>query len=217
MKVHRRAALGVLGTLGATAWPSRSSQAQLPPAIPPTPRVPYASAVHGRMTGAKAAVQALCAEGVPCVFGVPGAQNNDFWDALKGHGVPYLLVSHEGSASVMADASARATGRVGVFSVVPGPGLTNAMTGIGEALHDSIPVVGLVTDILRGPNAPVGQVHGLANAALMRPVCKAVFEVTHQSQIPGVIHQAHLIARSRRAGTGGRGDSLQLLHGSLGL
>lgn len=200
MKVNRRAALSVLGTLGASAWPSRSSQAQLPPAIEPVPALPYASAVHGRMTGAKAAVQALCAEGVPCVFGVPGAQNNEFWDALKGHGVPYLLVSQEGAASVMADASARATGRVGVFSVVPGPGLTNAMTGIGEALHDSIPVVGLVTDVLRGPNAPVGQVHGLANAALMRPVCKAVFEVTHQSQIPGVIHQAHLIARCGEPG-----------------
>ena len=83
MKVHRRAALGVLGTLGAASWPSRSLQAQLPAAIPPAPAVPYPSAVRGRMTGAKAAVQALCAEGVPCVFGVPGAQNNDFWDAFS--------------------------------------------------------------------------------------------------------------------------------------
>ena len=103
------------------------------------------------MTGAQAAAAALCCQGVPCVFGIPGAQNNEFWDALKARGVPYLLVAHEASASVMADAAARATGTVGVFSVVPGPGLTNALTGIGEALYDSIPIVGLVTDIDRSP------------------------------------------------------------------
>ena len=51
----------------------------------------------------------------------------------------------------MADASARATGEVGVFSVVPGPGLTNALTGIGEALFDSIPIVGIITDVDRPP------------------------------------------------------------------
>ena len=52
---------------------------------------------------------------------------------MKARGVPYMLTAHEASASVMADASARVTGEVGVFSVVPGPGLTNALTGIGEA------------------------------------------------------------------------------------
>ena len=92
----------------------------------------------------------LC-QGVRCVFGIPGAQTNELWDAFKARGVPYLLVANEASASVMADASARATGEVGVFSVVPGPGLTNALTGIGEALLDSIPIVGIVTDIDRSP------------------------------------------------------------------
>jgi acetolactate synthase-1/2/3 large subunit len=152
------------------------------------------------MTGAKAATVALCSQGVRCVFGVPGAQNNELWDALKGHGVPYLLVTNEASASVMADASARVTGEVGVFCVVPGPGLTNAMTGIGEALHDSVPIVGIVTDVLQGPNAPVGQVHGLANAAILRPICKAVLVVQHQSQIPGAIHQAYHVARCGEPG-----------------
>ena len=114
------------------------------------------------MTGAQAAAAALCCEGVPCVFGVPGAQNNEFWDAMKARRVPYLLVTNESSASVMADASARVTGEVGVFCVVPGPGLTNAMTGIGEALLDSVPIVGIVTDVNRGPDAPIGQVHSTA-------------------------------------------------------
>ena len=147
--------------------------------------------VHGKMTGAQAAAAALCCQGVRCVFGIPGAQNNEFWDALKAKGVPYLLVAHEASASVMADAAARATGTVGVFSVVPGPGLTNALTGIGEALYDSIPVVGIVTDIDRSPHAKIGQVHGLANAAILRPVVKATVRSPPSgrdpaSDLPGV-------------------------------
>ena len=156
--------------------------------------------VQGKMTGAQAAAAALACQGVPCVFGIPGAQNNEFWDALKARSVPYLLVTHEASASVMADASARATGTVGVFSVVPGPGLTNALTGIGEALFDSIPVVGLVTDIDRGPNAKNGQVHGLANAAILRPVVKALIEIRHQGEIPQAIFQAFQIAASGEPG-----------------
>ena len=95
---------------------------------------------------------------------------------MKARGVPYLLVTNEMSSSVMADAAARVTGEVGVFSVVPGPGLTNAMTGIGEAFLDSVPIVGIITDVNRGPHAPIGQVHSLPNTALIRPIVKAVIE-----------------------------------------
>ena len=100
----------------------------------------------------------------------------------------------------MADASARATGTVGVFSVVPGPGLTNALTGIGEALYDSIPVVALITDIDRSPHAKIGQVHGLANAAILRPVVKGLVEVRHQAEIPQAIFQAFQVAASGEPG-----------------
>ena len=191
--LNRREALGVLGAMGAAATvaagtsPVRAGHVEVG-------RYVRRLGVQGRMTGAQAAAAALCCEGVPCVFGVPGAQNNELWDAMKARRVPYLLVTNEASASVMADASARVTGAVGVFCVVPGPGLTNAMTGIGEALLDSVPIVGIVTDVSRGPNAPVGQVHSLANAALLRPVCKTVLEVHHQAEIPLAIHQAHRIA-----------------------
>ena len=113
-----------------------------------------------------------------------GAQNNELWDGFKTRGVPYLLVTNESSSSVMADAAARVSGRPGVFCVVPGPGLTNALTGIGEARGDGVPIVGIVTDVLRGPKAPVGQVHDLPNVALLRPVCKMVIEVRHQAEIP---------------------------------
>jgi acetolactate synthase-1/2/3 large subunit len=203
--VNRRTALEALAALGTAAGASARAQQQpsapapgLPPALPNTDGLRHD--VRGRMTGARASVAALCAQGTRCVFGVPGAQNNELWDAMKSHGLPYLLVTNESSASVMADASARATGTVGVFAVVPGPGLTNALTGIGEALHDSVPIVGILTDIRRDPGAPIGQVHGLPTAALLRPICKAVFEVRHPAQIPQAIHEAHRVARCGEPG-----------------
>lgn len=208
MKLTRRSAIGALGTIGGSALVSGTVRAQTPPppsvVLPgPTPLAvtpPRGSSVQGRMSGAMAAVRALCLEGTPCVFGVPGAQNNEFWDAMKSHGLPYMLVTNEYSASIMADAASRVSGRVGTFAVVPGPGLTNALTGVGEALYDSVPMVGLVTDIRRDISAPVGQVHGLPNAAILRPVCKTVIEVRHQGQIPGAIHQAFRVARCGEPG-----------------
>ena len=203
MKVNRRSVLGAIGTAGVelVSAEARAGYPQSPPpglpapAAAPAPPARPPIGVRGRMTGALAAAETLKIEGVPCVFGVPGAQNNEFWDAMKARDVPYCLVSHESAASVMADASARVTGRVGAFVLVPGPGLTNAMTGIGEALLDTSPVVGLVTDVKRGPGAPVGQVHALSNAAIMRTVSKAVVEVHHEGQIPPAIHRAFRLAR----------------------
>jgi acetolactate synthase-1/2/3 large subunit len=196
--LNRRDALRALGVLGAVATsPSIAAGGDLPPVfVTPGP----GGCVRGRLTGAQAAVATLCVEGVPCVFGVPGAQNNEFWDAMKSAGLPYLLVTNEASASVMADASSRVTGGVGVFSVVPGPGMTNALTGIGEALLDSVPIVGIVTDVDRRPGAPAFQVHSTPNASVLRPICKAVLEVRHQAQIPFVIQDAFRIAVSGEPG-----------------
>lgn len=195
-RVNRREAIGTMGLVGAAAavsatatpTPAQASHVELG-------RYARRQGVQGRMTGAQAVAAALRCEQVRCVFGIPGAQNNELWDAFKAYGQPYFLVAHEASASVMADAAARVTGEVGVFSVVPGPGLTNAMSGIGEALHDSVPIVGIVTDIDRAQGAPIGQVHGLANEALLRPIVKTVINVRHQAEIPGAIFQAFRVAR----------------------
>jgi acetolactate synthase-1/2/3 large subunit len=150
--------------------------------------------VSGHKTGAKALVETLQAEGTLCVFGIPGAQENELWDEFKSGGLPYLLVTHEFSAACMADGAARATGRPGVLCVVPGPGITNALTGLGEALLDSVPVVCIACDVARGEKYRAFQVHELPNKALLEPVCKCVIEVHHVAQIPPAVRQAFALA-----------------------
>src|SRR5207249_2244325 len=159
-----------------------------------------AGEVSGHMTGARALVETLIQEGVDCVFGIPGAQENELWDTMKSKGLPYLLVTHEFSAACMADGYARATGRPGVICVVPGPGVTNALSGLGEALLDSIPIVAIVGDIGRGEKYRPFQVHALDQHALLAPVTKCVLEVKHVSGIPQAIRQAFAIAEAGEPG-----------------
>src|SRR5262245_50024667 len=156
--------------------------------------------VHGKMSGAKAVVATLQAEGVEVVFGIPGAQENELWDAMKTMGLGYLLSTHEFSAATMADGYARSTGRPGVLTVVPGPGVTNSLSGLGEALLDSVPVVAIVGDIARGEKFRPFQVHALDNSALLRPVTKGVFEVAHVAEIPCAIRKAFHLAMSGEPG-----------------
>src|SRR5436190_334300 len=94
---NRRKVLGALGTLGAsaaagtTAAPARAGHVRVGNYV-------HHNGIRGRMTGAQAVAAALWCEGVACVFGIPGAQNNELWDALKAREVPYLLVTNEASA-----------------------------------------------------------------------------------------------------------------------
>lgn len=156
--------------------------------------------IVGRMTGAHVTAATLQQHGVGCVFGIPGAQENELWDAFKTRGVPYLLVTHEFSAAGMADGYARATGCPGVICVVPGPGVTNSMTGLGEALLDSVPVVAIVGDIGHGDHAKPFQVHSLNTIALLQPVTKGVYCATTVHEIPGCIQQAFACARAGEPG-----------------
>jgi acetolactate synthase-1/2/3 large subunit len=167
------------------------------PALLPEPasaRGAPAGWVSGTMTGARALVEALQAEGTLCVFGIPGAQENELWDEMKARHLPYLLVTHEYSAACMADGAARSTGRPGVLCIVPGPGITNALTGLGEALLDSVPLVCIAGDVARGEKYHAFQVHELPNAALLRPVCKEVIQVAAACDIPGAVRQAFRLA-----------------------
>jgi acetolactate synthase I/II/III large subunit len=183
-EITRRSALKALAAAGAVA--------ALPP-VPAEARGPDGW-VSGHLTGARALVETLCAEGTLCVFGIPGAQENELWDAMKARGLPYLLVTQEGSAAFMADGCARATGKPGVICVVPGPGITNAMTGIGEALLDSVPMVVIAGDVARGAKYRPFQVHEFDQAKLLEPVCKSVICVSHVGEIPNAVRRAFQLA-----------------------
>src|SRR5215472_3741458 len=146
--------------------------------------------VAGKMTGAAALVATLKAEGMLCVFSIPGAQENELWDEMKRQHLPYLLVTHEMSAAYMADGVARSTGRPGVIAIVPGPGVTNSLSGLGEALLDSVPVVAIVGDVARGDKYRPFQVHELPQVGMLQQVCKGVFEVGHACEIPNAVRHA---------------------------
>jgi acetolactate synthase-1/2/3 large subunit len=156
--------------------------------------------VSGHMTGAAALVETLLKEGVECVYGIPGAQDNELWDAMKTKGLPYLLVTHEFSAACMADGYARSTGKPGVLCVVPGPGVTNSLTGLGEARLDSSPVVAIVCDVARGEKYKPFQVHELPQVELLQPVTKGVFPVKSACDIPLAVRQALALACSGEPG-----------------
>ena len=100
----------------------------------------------------------------------------------------------------MADGYARSTGQPGVLCVVPGPGLTNSLSGIGEVLLDSVPMVCLVGDVARGDKYRPFQVHELPQVGLLRQVTKGVFEVKHQAEIPSAVRQAFLLAKCGEPG-----------------
>lgn len=157
-------------------------------------RINKAGFVTGCMTGARAVVETLLAEGTMCVYGIPGAQENELWDEMKSRGLPYLLCTHEFSAACMADGYARSTGRPGVISVVPGPGVTNSMSGIGEALLDSVPMVCIVGDVARGDKYRPFQVHELPQAGMLAQVTKSVTEVQQVAEIPCTIRKAFQLA-----------------------
>ncbi|HLJ96926.1 MAG TPA: thiamine pyrophosphate-binding protein [Gemmataceae bacterium] len=156
--------------------------------------------VSGHMTGAKALVETLILEGTECVFGIPGAQENELWDAFKSRGLGYLLVTHEFSAAAMADGYARSTGKPGVLCVVPGPGVTNSLGGIGEALLDSIPLVCIVGDVARGDKYRPFQLHELPQLGLLQQMTKGVFEVQHAADIPTAVRQAFQLAQCGEPG-----------------
>lgn len=157
-------------------------------------RVNRAGWVTGHMSGARAVVETLATEGTMCVYGIPGAQENELWDEMKSRGLPYMLCTHEFSAACMADGYARSTGRPGVIAIVPGPGVTNSMSGIGEALLDSVPMVCIVGDVARGDKYRPFQVHELPQTGMLAQVTKSVMEVKHVGQIPCMIRQAFQLA-----------------------
>ncbi|RWR02788.1 acetolactate synthase catalytic subunit [[Pantoea] beijingensis] len=151
------------------------------------------------MNGAQWVVQALRAQGVETVFGYPGGAIMPVYDALYDGGVEHLLCRHEQGAAIAAIGYARSTGKVGVCIATSGPGATNLITGLADAMMDSVPVVaitGQVSAAFIGTDAfQEIDVLGLSLACT-----KHSFLVESLEELPAVMAEAFAIAQSGRPG-----------------
>jgi acetolactate synthase-1/2/3 large subunit len=153
-----------------------------------------------KMTGGELVVRALEDEDVPFAFGIPGTHNLELYDALaNAEKVRPVLVTDEQSASFMADGLARASGKLGVVNVVPGAGLTHALSGVAEAYLDGIPMLVLACGI-RTDTDKAFQLHDVDQLAIARPVTKAQLRPESGLEIYGTIRRACRIARTPPAG-----------------
>jgi acetolactate synthase-1/2/3 large subunit len=151
------------------------------------------------MNGAEVLLECLAREGVDCFFGYPGGVTLPFYDALYDSHIRHVLVRHEENACFAAEGYARATGKVGVCCATSGPGATNLVTGLVDAMMDSIPIVAIT-----------GQVHSKLIGSdafqeadtfgITRPATKHNFMVKSVQELPQIVHEAFYIAASGRPG-----------------
>jgi acetolactate synthase-1/2/3 large subunit len=151
------------------------------------------------MNGARWLVHALVAEGVDTLFGYPGGAIMPFYDALHGAGLKHVLVRHEQGAAFAANGYARASGRVGVCVATSGPGASNLVTGIADAMLDSVPMVvitGQVSTALMGTDA----FQELDVFGMTMPLVKHSFIARRVEDLPWMLGEAFRLARSGRPG-----------------
>ncbi len=150
--------------------------------------------------GAEIVIKALIDQGVDVIFGYPGGAVLPVYDALfKQNRVRHILVRHEQAAVHAAEGYARSTGKVGVVLVTSGPGATNAVTGLTDALMDSIPIVcftGQVPTHLIGNDA----FQEADTTGITRPCTKHNYLVKDANALARTIHEAFYVARSGRPG-----------------
>ena len=153
-----------------------------------------------KMTGAEAVITALVENGVEVIFGYPGGAVLPLYDALfKNKKIKHVLVRHEQAAVHAAEGYARSTGKVGCVLVTSGPGATNAITGLTDALMDSVPVVclsGQVPTHLIGTDA----FQEADTTGISRPCTKHNYLVKNADLLCATVHEAFEIASSGRPG-----------------
>ncbi len=153
-----------------------------------------------QMTGARMVVQALKDQGVDVVFGYPGGAVLPIYDEIfQQNDIRHILVRHEQGAVHMAEGYARSTGKPGVVLVTSGPGATNAVTGLTDALMDSIPLVVLTGQV---PTFMIGT-DGFQEAdtvGITRPCTKMNWLVKDTAKLSETIHQAFHVATRGRPG-----------------
>ncbi|NWJ51148.1 MAG: biosynthetic-type acetolactate synthase large subunit [Bacteroidetes bacterium] len=158
-------------------------------------------AIQQKVNGADAILKVLIKEGVETVFGYPGGAVLPLYDAIMKyhHKVHHVLVRHEQGAVHAAQGYSRATGKVGVCIVTSGPGATNIITGIADAMMDSTPLVCVIGQVV----APLLGTDAFQEAdviGLTMPITKWNYQITSADEIPEAMAKAFYIARSGRPG-----------------
>src|SRR4030088_2679785 len=152
------------------------------------------------LTGAEMVIEALADQGVKDIFGYPGGAVLPIYDALfQQDKLPQALERHEHGSAHRAEGYARSTGKVGCVLVTSGPGATNAVTGLTDALMDSVPLVvitGQVPTHLIGNDA----FQECDTVGITRPCTKHNYLVKNVADLPRVLHEAFHIAKSGRPG-----------------
>jgi acetolactate synthase I/II/III large subunit len=151
------------------------------------------------MRAVDALMECLKAEGVDVVFGLPGGANLPTYDAFYDAGIRHILVRHEAGGGHAAEGYAKATGKVGVSLATSGPGATNLVTPITDAMMDSVPVV-FITGQVRTDLLGTDGFQEADTIGITLPVVKHSFMIQHPLEIPRTIHEAFHIARTGRPG-----------------
>lgn len=152
-----------------------------------------------KLSGAQILLEVLREQGTEIIFGYPGGAVLPIYDALYDCDIRHILTAHEQGATHAADGYARATGKVGVVIVTSGPGATNTVTGIATAYMDSIPLV-VITGQVASPLIGRDSFQEVDITGITHPITKHNTIVRSIEQLPNVIRQAFLIARSGRPG-----------------
>ena len=155
------------------------------------------------MTGADILIQNLKAQNVRCIVGMPGNQNIDIYDALlRAGGIDHYLIRNEQGATLVANGYARASGEVGVALTVPGPGATNASTGIVDAHTDCVPVLLITggTEVAFNGRDRSKCFHGLDQAAFFAPITRFFARPERVDDIPEAVTGAFSALRAPRPG-----------------
>src|SRR5690348_9016131 len=153
-----------------------------------------------QMVGAEMVIKALGDQGVDVIFGYPGGAVLPIYDALfKQNHVRHILVRHEQAAVHAAEGYARSSSKVGVVLVTSGPGATNAVTGLTDALMDSVPVVCLTGQV---PTHLIGNdaFQEADTTGITRPCTKHNYLVKDVNDLARVMHEAFHVARTGRPG-----------------
>src|SRR5210317_1055139 len=153
-----------------------------------------------RKTAAWLVRQALEQIGVRYTFGIPGVHNIELYDELQeSDSIQPLLVTHEAGAAFMADAVSRTSDTVGVLVVVPAAGLTHAMSGVGEAFLDGIPML-VISGGVRNDMQQGFQLHDVDQQALMRPLTKATYKIESYDEVVATVYRAYRVATEGEPG-----------------